>query len=57
MKSEIEKTITMEKPIYSNLSLNQKVEPGSTQGVRNRDDFEIPASFKEAWLGLCPSLP
>ena len=46
----------MEKPIYSNPSLNQKVQPASTQGVRNRGDLEIPPSFKEAWLGLRPSL-
>jgi len=37
-------------------SLNQKVESGSTEAVKNKSDPEIPANFKEAWLGLRPSL-
>ena len=39
-----------------NPSLNQKVTPGSTEAATNKDDIEIPATFKEAWLGFNPSL-
>jgi hypothetical protein len=42
--------------ISSNTSLNQSVKPGSTESVMSKDALEIPADFKEAWLGLNPSL-